>query len=124
VWRLFEKYGVFRSSFRVEPLEMAFLEGQQNDGLALLAPIHQHNRTDTSSCCSRPRCTVVTMTRMSTNCRDSLLRIRFTYLFGTMVGFREVAGVAQSVLGLPGDYQGPASVRLFAEISKLGKQVA
>lgn len=42
VWRLLEKYGVFRSSFSVEPLEMAFLEGQRNDGLRLLADIHEH----------------------------------------------------------------------------------
>src|SRR5574340_1333024 len=42
VWRLLEQYGVFRSSFSTEPLEMAFLEGQRNDGLRLLADIHEH----------------------------------------------------------------------------------
>lgn len=42
IWRLLEKHGVFRSSFRTEPLEMAFLEGQRNDGLNLLADIHEH----------------------------------------------------------------------------------
>jgi hypothetical protein len=48
---------------------------------------------------------------------------QLTYLFGTVVGLREIAGAAQTALGLPGDYQGPASVRLFAELAKLGKQM-
>jgi hypothetical protein len=48
---------------------------------------------------------------------------QLTYLFGTMVGLREIAGAAQTALGLPGDYQGPASVRVFAELAKLGKQM-
>lgn len=42
VWRLLEQYGVFRSSFRTDALEMAFLEGQRNDGLRLMADIHEH----------------------------------------------------------------------------------
>jgi len=58
---------------------------------------------------------------------DKLLRQliadQLTYLLGTMVGLREIAGAAQTALGLPGDYQGPASVRVFAELAKLGKQV-
>lgn len=41
-WRQLEKHGVFRSSFSTEPLEMAFLEGQRNDGLRLLADILEH----------------------------------------------------------------------------------
>jgi hypothetical protein len=57
---------------------------------------------------------------------DKLLRQliadQLTYLFGTMVGLREVAGGIQTALGLPGDYAGPASVRVFAELAKLGKQ--
>lgn len=51
-----------------------------------------------------------------------LISDQLTYLFGTMVGLREIAGGIQSAAGLPGDYQGPASVRLFAELTKLGKQ--
>lgn len=42
IWRLLEKYGVFRSSFSTEPLQMAYLEGQRNDGLKLLLDIHEH----------------------------------------------------------------------------------
>lgn len=52
-----------------------------------------------------------------------LISDQLTYLFGTMVGLRELAGAVQTTAGLPGDYQGPASVRVFAEIAKLGKQV-
>ena len=52
-----------------------------------------------------------------------LIADQLTYLLGTMVGLREAAGGLQTVLGLPGDYSGPASVRLFAEIAKLGKQI-
>lgn len=42
VWRLLQSYGVFRSSFRVDALEMAFLEGARNHGLKLLADVHEH----------------------------------------------------------------------------------
>jgi hypothetical protein len=42
VWRQLEKYGVFRSVFRNDPLEMAFLEGIRNQGLQLIADIHEH----------------------------------------------------------------------------------
>jgi hypothetical protein len=52
-----------------------------------------------------------------------LIADQLTYLFGTMVGVREFAGVAQTAVGLPGDYQGPASVRVVAEFVKLGKQM-
>jgi hypothetical protein len=51
-----------------------------------------------------------------------LIADQLTYLFGTMVGLREIAGGADGA-GLPGDYQGPASVRVFAELAKLGKQM-
>jgi hypothetical protein len=53
-----------------------------------------------------------------------LIADQLTYLFGTMVGLREFAGTAQTALGLPGDYQGPASVRIVSEATKLGKQLA
>lgn len=52
-----------------------------------------------------------------------LIADQLTYMFGTMVGLRETAGALQTAAGLPGDYQGPASVRIFAELAKLGKQV-
>lgn len=41
VWRLLEKAGVFRSSFRPDN-SMAFLEGQRNIGLLLICSIHEH----------------------------------------------------------------------------------
>jgi len=53
-----------------------------------------------------------------------LIAAQATYLLGTMVGVREFGGAIQTAVGLPGDYQGPASVRLVAEAAKLGKQVA
>lgn len=40
VWRLLEKAGVFRSTFRLNN-EMAFLEGMRNIGLMLVADIHE-----------------------------------------------------------------------------------
>ena len=39
VWRLLERTGVFRTSFRLNN-EMAFLEGQRNVGLSLIDAIH------------------------------------------------------------------------------------
>lgn len=42
VWRLLEGYGVFLSSFSTDPLEMAFREGRRNEGLRLMAMIHEH----------------------------------------------------------------------------------
>lgn len=42
VRRLLEKYGVYRSVFRVVAAEMAFLEGQRNCGLALIADLLEH----------------------------------------------------------------------------------
>jgi hypothetical protein len=41
IWRLLERTGVFRTSFRLNN-EMAFLEGQRNVGLILLDAIHAH----------------------------------------------------------------------------------
>ena len=52
-----------------------------------------------------------------------LIADQMTYWLGTMVGLREISGAAQTALGLTGDYQGPASVRLFASIAELGKQI-
>ncbi len=48
---------------------------------------------------------------------------QLTFMLGTMIGVRELSGGIQTMLGLPGDYQGPASLRLFSEVSKFGKQV-
>lgn len=42
VWRLLRQYGVFRSSFSQNPIEMAFLEGKRNDGIKLYADILEH----------------------------------------------------------------------------------
>lgn len=40
--KVLEQHGVYRSSFRLEALEMAFLEGQRNHGLALIRDLHEH----------------------------------------------------------------------------------
>ena len=40
VWRLLDKAGVFRSTFRNDN-EMVFLEGMRNMGLMLIAEIHE-----------------------------------------------------------------------------------
>ncbi len=40
VWRMLEKAGVFRTTFRLSN-EMAFLEGMRNMGLILMADIHE-----------------------------------------------------------------------------------
>jgi hypothetical protein len=47
------------------------------------------------------------------------------YPFGMFVGLREIAGGAQAMVGVGGpfNYSGPAGVRLFGEIDKLGKQL-
>lgn len=42
VWRMLDQYGVYRSSFRNDPLEMAFAEGNRNHGLRLIADTHEH----------------------------------------------------------------------------------
>src|SRR5260221_11757554 len=52
-----------------------------------------------------------------------LIADQMTYWLGTMVGLREISGAAQTALGLSGDYQGPASVRVVASIAELGKQI-
>lgn len=40
VWRLLEQAGVFRASFNTNAMQMAFAEGNKNNGLRLLAQIH------------------------------------------------------------------------------------
>lgn len=40
MWRILDKARVFRSTFRLNN-EMAFLEGQRNIGLVLIADIHE-----------------------------------------------------------------------------------
>lgn len=42
VWRLLGRYGIYRTSFSSDALEMARLEGQRNCGLQLMADIHLH----------------------------------------------------------------------------------
>ena len=51
---------------------------------------------------------------------------QLSYLFGMMVGLREVTGGAQAALGVnqyQTAYQGPAGLRFFTEVSKLGTQI-
>jgi len=54
----------------------------------------------------------------------NLIADQVSYLFGTVVGLREVAGGVRVALDLPGDYTGPASLRFFSELTKLGKQAS
>jgi hypothetical protein len=52
---------------------------------------------------------------------------QISYLFGTMVGLRELTSAAQYFTGtkvIPTTYSGPAGLRFFSEMEKLGKQVA
>lgn len=72
IGRLLDRYGVFRTSFSTEQLEMARLEGQRNCGLDLMAMISEHTpdryiellterkndaRADNGSRSARPRST-------------------------------------------------------------------
>lgn len=45
VWRLLSEAGVFRLSFSSDALVMAFNEGGRNQGLRLVALLHQHCST-------------------------------------------------------------------------------
>jgi hypothetical protein len=48
---------------------------------------------------------------------------QLNYMLGTVVLVRELGGLGQKALGLQGpDYSGPASVRLFSAMEKLGQQ--
>ena len=40
VWRLLDRAGVFRLSFNTNSMQMAFAEGNRNEGLRVLAQIH------------------------------------------------------------------------------------
>ena len=40
VWRLLDRTGVFRLSFNTNSMQMAFAEGNRNEGLRTLAQIH------------------------------------------------------------------------------------
>lgn len=42
VWRLLDRAGVFRLSFNTNAMQMAFAEGNRNEGLRTLAQIHTH----------------------------------------------------------------------------------
>jgi hypothetical protein len=51
---------------------------------------------------------------------------QISYLFGTMIGLREITGAAQAAAGTSSfntGYQGPAGLRFFGELNKLGKQI-
>jgi hypothetical protein len=54
----------------------------------------------------------------------SLIADQLNYLFGTVVGLREVAAAVQGATGLYSDYGGPGGARFFGELAKLGKQAA
>ena len=54
----------------------------------------------------------------------SLIADQLNYLFGTVVGLREVSAAVQGATGLYSDYSGPGGARFFAEFAKLGKQAA
>jgi hypothetical protein len=49
---------------------------------------------------------------------EKVLRDQLNYLFGTMVGLRELGTLVNGFAG----YDGPAGIRIFSEIAKLGKQ--
>lgn len=50
---------------------------------------------------------------------EKLIRENLSYLFGLMVGLREIGSVVQGFSG----YEGPAGTRFFSSLSKLVKQV-
>lgn len=52
---------------------------------------------------------------------------QISYLFGTMIGVRETAAIAQRIAGVSDynfAYGGPAGLRIFQELDKLGTQVS
>lgn len=42
VWRFLDRAGVFRLSFNTNAMQMAFAEGNRNEGLRMLDHIHTH----------------------------------------------------------------------------------
>jgi len=40
IWRLLDRAGVFRLSFNTNAMQMAFAEGNRNEGLKLLGQVH------------------------------------------------------------------------------------
>jgi hypothetical protein len=42
IWRFLDRAGVFRLSFNTNAMQMAFAEGNRNEGLRMLALIHTH----------------------------------------------------------------------------------
>lgn len=42
VWRQLGESGVFASSYHPTAMQMAFNEGKRNDGIKLLAKVHEH----------------------------------------------------------------------------------
>lgn len=40
IWRLLDRAGVFRLSFNTNAMQMAFAEGNRNEGLRVLSQIH------------------------------------------------------------------------------------
>lgn len=60
------------------------------------------------------------------NLAEKLIAEQISYLLGLMVGVREMTAAAQKFVGVEQfntSYGGPAGLRLFQEIDKLGKQV-
>lgn len=56
---------------------------------------------------------------------ERLISEQIDYLLGMFVGLREVSGASKGMLGLPNPfgYSGPAGLRFFAEMNRLGQQI-
>lgn len=54
----------------------------------------------------------------------NLVADQLSYLTGTMIGLRELAGAGRIAAGLPADYAGPAGLRVLNELYKFTGQVA
>lgn len=56
-----------------------------------------------------------------------LVSEQISYLMGMMIGVREATGFVQGITGtsqFPGGYGGPAGLRFFQDLGKLGKQIS